>query len=53
MRHFYHKFVIFQVVNHHLLRDLVERGLWSDDMKNELIVNNGSVQVFSSYIQLS
>ena len=34
-----------QVVNHHLLKDLVERGLWDEDMKNELILNNGSVQV--------
>uniref|UniRef100_A0A224XEY7 Ribonucleoside-diphosphate reductase n=1 Tax=Panstrongylus lignarius TaxID=156445 RepID=A0A224XEY7_9HEMI len=34
----------FQVVNHHLLRDLVELKLWNDDMKNELIKNNGSVQ---------
>jgi len=34
----------FQVVNHHLLRDLTERGLWSDEVKNEIIVNNGSIQ---------
>lgn len=34
----------FQVVNHHLLRDLVELGLWDDNMKDQLIVNNGSVQ---------
>lgn len=34
----------FQVVNHHLLRDLVELGLWDDSMKDQLIVNNGSVQ---------
>ncbi|XP_055332658.1 ribonucleoside-diphosphate reductase large subunit-like [Paramacrobiotus metropolitanus] len=34
----------FQVVNHHLLRDLTNRGLWNDDMKNDLIANNGSVQ---------
>jgi len=34
----------FQVVNQHLLRDLTELGLWSDEMKNEIIINNGSVQ---------
>lgn len=34
----------FQIVNHHLLRDLTEYGLWDDDMKNEIIANNGSVQ---------
>ncbi|KAH7906714.1 ribonucleotide reductase [Hygrophoropsis aurantiaca] len=34
----------FQVVCPWLLRDLVERGLWDDDMKNMLIASNGSVQ---------
>ncbi|XP_071445370.1 ribonucleoside-diphosphate reductase large subunit [Hetaerina americana] len=34
----------FQVVNHHLLRDLTESGLWNDDMKNEIIANGGSIQ---------
>ncbi|ESO12927.1 hypothetical protein HELRODRAFT_93558 [Helobdella robusta] len=34
----------FQVVNRHLLKDLVELNLWNDDMKNLLIANNGSVQ---------
>lgn len=34
----------FQVVNHHLIKDLTERGLWDDDMKNQIIANNGSVQ---------
>uniref|UniRef100_A0A1B6I7L4 Ribonucleoside-diphosphate reductase n=1 Tax=Homalodisca liturata TaxID=320908 RepID=A0A1B6I7L4_9HEMI len=34
----------FQVVNHHLLRDLVELGLWDEDMKAQLIQENGSVQ---------
>ncbi|KAK2716166.1 ribonucleoside-diphosphate reductase large subunit-like [Artemia franciscana] len=34
----------FQVVNHHLLRDLTEAGLWSEEMKNLIIANNGSVQ---------
>ncbi|XP_061753678.1 ribonucleoside-diphosphate reductase large subunit-like isoform X2 [Nerophis ophidion] len=35
----------FQIVNPHLLKDLTERGLWSDDMKNQLIAHNGSIQV--------
>jgi ribonucleoside-diphosphate reductase subunit M1 len=34
----------FQVVNHHLLRDLTERDLWDDEMKNQLIAANGSIQ---------
>ena len=34
----------FIVVNKHLLEDLVDRGLWDEDMKQELMRNNGSVQ---------
>ncbi|OQR78136.1 ribonucleoside-diphosphate reductase large subunit isoform 1 [Tropilaelaps mercedesae] len=34
----------FQVVNHHLLKDLTELGLWSEAMRNELVAYNGSVQ---------
>ena len=34
----------FIVVNKHLLEDLVDRGLWNEDMKQELMQNNGSVQ---------
>jgi ribonucleoside-diphosphate reductase alpha chain len=34
----------FIVVNKHLLEDLVDRGLWNEDMKQELMRNNGSVQ---------
>lgn len=34
----------FQVVNHHLIKDLTERGLWDDDMKNRIISCNGSIQ---------
>nr|CDJ85753.1 ATP-cone and Ribonucleotide reductase large subunit domain containing protein [Haemonchus contortus] len=33
----------FQIVNPHLLKDLVELGLWDDDMKNQLIANSGSI----------
>lgn len=34
----------FQVVNHHLIKDLSELGLWNDDMKNLIIAHNGSIQ---------
>lgn len=34
----------FVIVNKHLLKDLNDLGLWSDDMKNALIANNGSIQ---------
>tara|TARA_B100000497_G_scaffold127918_1_gene171758 strand:+ start:1566 stop:4052 length:2487 start_codon:yes stop_codon:yes gene_type:complete len=34
----------FIVVNKHLLNDLIELGLWNDDMKNALMSTNGSVQ---------
>jgi ribonucleoside-diphosphate reductase alpha chain len=34
----------FVVVNKHLLKDLIERGLWNEDMKYKLMASNGSVQ---------
>ncbi len=34
----------FVVVNKHLLLDLVQLGLWNDEMKNEIIKANGSIQ---------
>ncbi|KAJ5455921.1 Ribonucleoside-diphosphate reductase large chain [Penicillium daleae] len=34
----------FQVVNPWLLKDLVDLGLWSDNMKNRIIADGGSVQ---------
>jgi ribonucleoside-diphosphate reductase alpha chain len=34
----------FIVVNKHLLKDLVDLGLWNEGMKNKLIEANGSVQ---------
>lgn len=34
----------FIVVNKHLLHDLVDRGLWNETLKQELMRNNGSVQ---------
>merc|ERR1712050_406930 len=34
----------FVQVNKHLLRDLIECGLWTEDMRMQLIAHNGSVQ---------
>jgi len=34
----------FVQVNRHLLRDLIERKLWTEDMRMQLIARNGSVQ---------
>ena len=38
----------FIVVNKHLLEDLVERGLWNEEMKQELMRNNGSIQTIEA-----
>ncbi len=34
----------FIVVNKYLLKDLVSLGLWSPELKNKIITNNGSIQ---------
>lgn len=34
----------FVIVNKHLLRDLVKLEIWNDELKNELISANGSIQ---------
>ena len=34
----------FAVVNQHLLRDLIARNLWTEDIRNQIISHNGSVQ---------
>merc|ERR1712091_151375 len=34
----------FVQVNKHLLRDLIERGLWTEEARMQLIAHNGSVQ---------
>jgi len=34
----------FVVVNKHLLKDLVQLGLWNNTMKNKIIAANGSIQ---------
>ncbi len=32
------------VINKYLLKDLVDRGIWNDDIKQKIIARNGSVQ---------
>uniref|UniRef100_A0A8C6XVK7 Ribonucleoside-diphosphate reductase n=1 Tax=Naja naja TaxID=35670 RepID=A0A8C6XVK7_NAJNA len=34
----------FQIVNPHLLKDLTEKGLWNEEMKNQIIAFSGSIQ---------
>ena len=34
----------FVQVNRHLHRDLIDRGLWTEDMRMQLIAHHGSVQ---------
>jgi len=34
----------FVQVNRHLLRDLIQRKLWNEELRSQLIANNGSVQ---------
>ena len=34
----------FTVVNNHMLKDLIELGLWDADLKNTLVAHNGSIQ---------
>jgi ribonucleoside-diphosphate reductase alpha chain len=34
----------FVIVNKHLLRDLVDRGLWNGNIKDQIITANGSIQ---------
>jgi len=38
----------FAVVNRYLVNDLIALNLWNDQMRNEIIANNGSIQNISS-----
>jgi len=38
----------FQIVNHYLVNDLQDLGLWNDTMRNDIIRNNGSIQDIAS-----
>ena len=33
----------FIIVNKHLVRDLIKLGLWTSEIKNMIVANNGSV----------
>ena len=37
----------FIVVNKHLINDLVDAGLWSEDLKDQILMENGSIQQIS------
>lgn len=41
----------FPVINKYLLKDLVDRGLWTPDLRNQLIAERGSVQSIQSIPQ--
>ncbi len=41
----------FAVVNKYLLRDLVQNGLWTPDVRNQMISDGGSIQNISSIPQ--
>lgn len=34
----------FLIVNYYLMKDLMKLGLWDEDMRKRIIINNGSVQ---------
>ncbi|MCB0514749.1 MAG: ribonucleoside-diphosphate reductase subunit alpha [Chitinophagales bacterium] len=42
----------FIVVNKHLLKDLIKLGMWNDEVRNNLIANNGSIQYIDGLPQL-
>lgn len=44
--------LFLQIVNQHMLKDLTEKGLWDEDMKNLIIAHNGSIQVRNMSIYL-
>jgi len=37
----------FTVVNHHLINDLMKEGLWTKEIKEEILYDNGSIQRIS------
>ena len=41
----------FVIINRHLLNDLCTLEIWNDELKNEIIKNNGSIQSISSIPQ--
>jgi ribonucleotide reductase alpha subunit len=41
----------FIIINKHLIRELIDLGLWSDDLKQNIIANKGSVQYIDGLSQ--
>ena len=41
----------FVVPNKHLMKDLIDIGLWSEDIKNNIILNKGSIQYIDAIPQ--
>lgn len=41
----------FQIINKYLIRDLIERDLWNDEMMNRIIAYEGSIQHIDSIPQ--
>ena len=41
----------FVCVNPHLVRDFISLGLWTDEIRNQLVANNGSVQAIKDVPQ--
>jgi ribonucleotide reductase alpha subunit len=35
---------VFLVINKHLVNDLINEGIWNNDLREELILHNGSIQ---------
>lgn len=42
----------FTVVNKHLMKDLIELGLWTPQIKNKIIAHNGSIQNIAEIPQM-
>lgn len=41
----------FPVVNKYLVVDLIKRGLWTEDVRNQIIAHNGSIQKIAAISQ--
>jgi len=42
---------LFKIVNKHLVKDLEKLNLWNEEIKNKIIINNGSIQKIDSIPQ--
>jgi ribonucleoside-diphosphate reductase alpha chain len=41
----------FIIANKHLVKELCDLGLWSDEIRNKIIINNGSIQTINEIPQ--